>query len=1082
MQEEHLENVVHSPREFFHTYLRTLDPERGGLTDNFRTKLARVLAHYGVTSFDRGRELDDAVFRIFLAQQRSTPDVTLASALLQRWTTEPRPTPPQDATAREVLDRLVLAAQLRFPLVGDLARSVRFRWFDQPLVDADRTAVLADVAAEVDDLAAHPDAADRAERIEQLAAIPEQIVRFLAARLDDELPEQEPMLEVLVRRHYREYDLTDVRSLGLDGRPFVVADYTLDDRPTHLVSTIGRVSELTPDSALATAVDAQLAQAREGQQAVVDLYLRWPELPADQQEAADALRGHLETVGFTRRVRRVALAVSRGGDRATDTAYFTFRPDPQGPGLFEDDLVRGVHPMVGRRLALWRLRSFDLTRVDAPEDVLLLHAVAKDNPSDQRLVALAQVRQFGVVRDESGAITALPHVERAIAGCLEAIRRARAARGAAGARLDMNHVWLHVWPVIDAEVEQITALQDKIAPLTAGAGIEEILAEGRVVGPDGTPVPISARFSYRPGSGVTSRIDAPSTELLKPVDDYQQKVLRARRRGLVYPYELQNMITGEGGSAQELDLDDTGRLVPVDRAPGLNKAGIIAGLVTSPTRLHPEGVDRVLLAGDPTKALGAVAEPECARIIAALDLAQERGIPVEWYALSAGARISMDSGVENMDWVARRAAPDHRVHPGGRRDQHRRRGDQRRRPAVLERRGDDAHAHQGHPRHDARLARWSSPASSRWTSPAASPPRTTSASAATTASWAPTARRSTGRRTSPVRLHCSSQHYDHATSRRVDRSRAGRDRATLSTATCRRTRTSSRAATSPAWATSSARRPTPTARSPSTSAPSCGPSPTRTTRCSSAGPAWPTPRPPSSPTCTSAGSRSRSSGSSPGRCRDAASRPRTAPTPTRPGRSSPARARRWPGPSTPRAETGPSSSWPTCPASTARRSRCAPAAGVRRRDRPVHRQLRRADRLRRRLALPRRRVRRVLQGAQRAMTVLAVDGSFASVLGGAPAAAVVFSADVDARTAADPRVTAAERALAEAGAQDRAALQVALTDTRTSVRAEKLGEVASEFDGIHSIRRAVRVGSVDKVIQASDLRPEIVAALEASLG
>ena len=66
----------------------------------------------------------------------------------------------------------------------------------------------------------------------------------------------------------------------------------------------------------------------------------------------------------------------------------------------------------------------------------------------------------------------VPHAERALANCLEAIRRARASRGAAGAKLDMNHVWLHVWPVIRAEVGQLTALRDKIAPLTAGAGIE----------------------------------------------------------------------------------------------------------------------------------------------------------------------------------------------------------------------------------------------------------------------------------------------------------------------------------------------------------------------------------------------------------------------------------------------------------------------------------------------------------------------------------------------------------------------------------------------------------------------------------
>ena len=39
-------------------------------------------------------------------------------------------------------------------------------------------------------------------------------------------------------------------------------------------------------------------------------------------------------------------------------------------------------------------------------------------------------------------------------------------------------------------------------------------------------------------------------------------------------------------------------------------------------------------------------------MIAALDLAEELGVPVEWFALSSGAKIAMDSGTENMDWVA----------------------------------------------------------------------------------------------------------------------------------------------------------------------------------------------------------------------------------------------------------------------------------------------------------------------------------------------------------------------------------------------------------------------------------------------
>ena len=39
-------------------------------------------------------------------------------------------------------------------------------------------------------------------------------------------------------------------------------------------------------------------------------------------------------------------------------------------------------------------------------------------------------------------------------------------------------------------------------------------------------------------------------------------------------------------------------------------------------------------------------------MIAALDLAEELDVPVEWFALSSGAQIAMDSGTENMDWVA----------------------------------------------------------------------------------------------------------------------------------------------------------------------------------------------------------------------------------------------------------------------------------------------------------------------------------------------------------------------------------------------------------------------------------------------
>jgi acetyl/propionyl-CoA carboxylase alpha subunit/acetyl-CoA carboxylase carboxyltransferase component len=1078
-EDQHIENRVHSPKERFHTYLQTLDIERGALPEEFRQRLLRVLRHYGVENLDRTRELDNAVFRVFLAQQRSAPDVQLVMALLQHWMNELAPPDPSlAAAAREVLDRLVLATQLRFPIVGDLARSVRFRWFDQPLVDADRAAVLASVREQVALLADQPDAEDRAERIDALAAIPEQIVRFLLERIENGLPSTEPMLEVLIRRHYREYELDHLTSTTVDGRPFAVADYLLDDRPTHLVSTIGRVSELVSGTALVDAVTRQVDAAPPGHESVVDLYLYWPEAPENADEASAALREKVEQLDVIRRVRRIAIAVGAGSDRPP--AYFTFRPGADGD-VVEDDLVRGVHPMVGRRLNLWRLRNFTLTRLEAPEDVLLYFAVARENPADQRLIALAQVRQLGVVRDESGRITALPHVERAIANCLEAIRRARAARGTKGARLDMNHVWLQVWPVIQAEVEQLTALQNSIAPLTAGAGIEEIRADGRVAGPNGTVTPISARFFYQAGSGVTSTVGLPATERLKPIDDYQQKVLRARRRGTVYPYEMQELVAGPGGTSVEYDLDDTGRLVPVDRPPGLNKAGIIVGVVTTRTALHPEGIGRVVLSGDPTRALGAVSEAECARIIAALDLAEALGVPVEWYALSAGARISMDSGTENMDWVARalkriieftqagqeinvvvaginvgaqpywNAEATMLMHTKG----------------ILVMTPDSAMVLTGKQSLD-----FSGGVSAEDNFGIGGYDRVMGPNGQAQY-WAPNLGSA---------LQILLTHYDHTYAapgesgpRRADTSDPldrdvtayphamdGSDFTTVgdifsATANPDRKkafdiRTLMRAVadqdhpTLERWA-GMADAETAVVQDAhlggysvlllgieSKSVPRRGFPPT------------------DGPDVYTSGTLFPKSSKKAARAINAASGNR------------------------PLVVLANLSGFDGSPDSM-RGLQLEYGAEIGRAivnfEGPIVFCV----------------ISRYHGGAfvvfskalNPRMTVLAVEGSFASVIGGAPAAAVVFAADVDARTEGDERVKDADERADQAPPSERAALVAAALETRTKVRAEKLGQVAAEFDAVHSIHRAVEVGSVDEVIKATELRPKIIAAIEAGL-
>ncbi|GAA1137437.1 carboxyl transferase domain-containing protein [Ornithinicoccus hortensis] len=1076
--EQHTELRVHSSREHFHTYLQSLDVERGGLPDSFRNRLLAVLEHYGVAELERTEALEDAVFRIFLAQQRSTRDLQVVTTLLQSWIGEAPPPQEQALEVRGVLERLVRATQLRYPVIGDLARSVRFRWFDQPSVDEDRTSALAGVGDEVAALAERDDLPDRAERIERLAAIPERIAGVLAARLEGGVPSREPMLEVLVRRHYREFDLHDVRNLEAADRELVTADYVLDERPTRLVTTIGTVAELSgPGSALVAALSEQVAAVADDVGVVVDLYLHWPDMPQDVQEASDALARTLDSLDFPHRCRRVAIACCPGPDRPIE--YITLRPDEEG-GIHEDTLVRGVHPMVGRRLDLWRLREFDITRVEAPDDVLLYECVARSNPSDRRLVALAQVRQLAVVRDEDGRVVGMPHGERAVESCLEAIRRARTARGAQGAKWDTNHVWVTVWPVLEVDLADLTALQHKITPLTERAGIEEVVAQGRLARPEG-PVRFAVRFHAGP-AGVIASVDAPPTEPLKPVDDYAGKVLRARRRGLVYPYELTDVITRRTGTLVEHDLDETGRLVPVDRAPGLNRTGVIAAVVTTPTDLHPEGITRVVLCGDPTRSLGAVSEPECARVIAALDLAEQLGVPVEWYALSAGARISMDSGTENMDWVAEAL----------------------KRIVEFTQAGGEINIV---------VAGINVGAQPYWNAEATMLMHTKGILVMTPDS----AMVLTGKQSLDFSGGVSAEDnfgiggYDRVMGPNGQAQYWARDLAGAVD-----TLMSHYEHTYVAPGEPGPRR-----------APTDDPAERDVT-------AYPHDHP-ASPDFQTVGDIF-SATKNPDRKKAfdirtvmAALADQDHPTLERWAgmadadtavvqdahvggyavcllgiESRPVPRRGFPptdGPDTYTAGT-------LFPRSSKKAARAINAASG---NRPLvvlanlsgfdgspdsmrHLQLEYGAEIGRAIVnfdgpivfcvISRYHGGAFVVFSKRLnprMTVLAIEGSYASVLGGAPAAAVVFAGEVDKRAAASPQVLELEERIAAAPVGERAALQVELADLRASLRAEKISEVAAEFDGIHNIHRAVEVGSVDEVIAASDLRPAVIRSIEQHL-
>ncbi|MGD0685229.1 MAG: carboxyl transferase domain-containing protein [Streptosporangiaceae bacterium] len=651
--------AARNPQEYLYAYLRSRDADAEGLPESFRIKLRRALAHYGVTGLEPAPELDAALYRMFLAHRRAAAHVPVVAELLRWRLRYPDSLPARNREDyRRVVDQLVSATQLRHPSLGDLARQVRYRCFDAPLIAAEQERARQRVRAELDHLS--PDPVARAAQIDAIAATGAPILGVFADR------HHTAMLEVMTRRYYRIRPLRHVRVTG-GGRPVLTAEYAHEGHDYVLAATVASGTGSDGVTGLRQLADALPA----GRTALIDLYItaRGPAASGGDPDARAAqIRDELGTIPAG--VARVAVAVRRAdGDESGEPAWYTFRGEAGTGAAAEDRTLRGLHPMVAERLGLWRLSGFELTRLPSAADVHLFRARGREVAGDQRLIALADVRDLTTLRDEDGRIRGLPQLERTLDACLDSLRAARSADESA-AKLEWNRIKLYVWPVVDVPVSELGQVVRSLAPRTESLGLEQVLVQFRTFGAGdrdagaGGPEPagpreLVLRMSRPPGAGLTLRITGPPTRRLLEQNAYTQKVIRARRRGAVYPYELIPLITrspdpgGAAGTFTEYDLDETGAPVPVDRAAGSNTANIVLGVVTTRTRRYPEGMRRIVLLGDPTSALGAIAEPECRRILAAIELARRSGAPVEWFAISAGAKIAMDSGTEAMDWISR---------------------------------------------------------------------------------------------------------------------------------------------------------------------------------------------------------------------------------------------------------------------------------------------------------------------------------------------------------------------------------------------------------------------------------------------
>ncbi len=353
-------------------------------------------------------------------------------------------------------------------------------------------------------------------------------------------------------------------------------------------------------------------------------------------------------------------------DNAYDTRHVIFDPaggaalDADERAPFEDDAA------LAARLELHRLDAFALSFAARRGDVVAFVGRAKDSPEDERLFVLGEVGGEEPLRADAPSRHLFEH---AFFDAVRLLRSEQARRGE-GRRCTTSRIHLYLRPSLVVSRADLRQVARALWAHADGLGLEAAVVRARLVHPrrpDAGPVETDVCVTNPTGHRVEVRLLPASSAPLAPASSYEVAVRRARALDVLHPYEVIRLMTTSGGDEAgegalppgrfvEHELQTLGgrpRAVPTHRPPGQNVCGVVFGIITNFTAKHPEGMERVLCISDPLRGMGSLAEPECARLIAALELAAERKLPLEWLPVSSGARIAMDSGVENLDWTAR---------------------------------------------------------------------------------------------------------------------------------------------------------------------------------------------------------------------------------------------------------------------------------------------------------------------------------------------------------------------------------------------------------------------------------------------
>ncbi len=613
-----------------------------GLPQEFRTRLEDAFQWYTGANLSEFSSASRILYHIYRAHRNLTNKSELMKYCLDALRVHYPIVShlcPRDKLA-DMLNNLIAVNPSAEALVDNAFRT-RYKLIDKAYIEQINTDRHALVTELLSDLLETRTAEDRRQRLNEIISSGHQVVTAILAQKDLSSAQENTALEVIARRFNRDRKTRDGKVVTLGQHKLYDLTVSEGDEAFHSLITI-----LTKNDVLSEMIwlrDFTKSLGRGKHEIVIMI-------PSMQKSDIAEILEHIPHLDLS-----VGL-LSLGIDIKNHLNYFNF---VKKEGQFTESQRRKyLSPLRYRELRIERMDNFKLELVYHSNLVHLMKAEAKVNPKDERLFAFVEIPETRIEFDERGNIKRIVGLEEHVLDALQAMRRHHATKKR---RLHWNRIIVHIGHTLPINLSQIGDYPKLLTGLIQGSGIEKMViytkTSGRTQASVDTEI-LLENLNTKPG--IRARV--PSPKLLQPLSNYDSKVLRCIQRGSVYPYEVIRMITNNtdldfpSGSFRELDIevdaDACHRIIDVsDRRHGENHANVVFGLVSNTL---PDGrcFERVLLLGDPSMDMGSLAEGECRRVIAAIDLAWEKKLPVEWLPISSGAAIGMTTGTENLDWTA----------------------------------------------------------------------------------------------------------------------------------------------------------------------------------------------------------------------------------------------------------------------------------------------------------------------------------------------------------------------------------------------------------------------------------------------